>query len=586
MLNDEEKLQICRKYALKCGICETENTYFRLKRDIVNSAKQEGDGHALAYKWGKPGFDEVNPLDFYWGVCQKCSYAGELDDAGFRQAERNIKQYREGIHPDGMRSLLTGISTGSGMGQALSKRLGDADPLVVVVAQFHLGIYSQCLRQKPLPGNLARYYLRLAWIYRDAEKFYPNSSIAQMSAKFTKLSTRFKMELPKQKDYPVIPEIALTEEDALRFARSFFERNYETLREAKVEDELRLRFLLAEIGYRLYELSNAPDDFKKAAAYFSGTMQQCLSIVSDKSIVGGAVNRAKEMLEKAGERGRELRILHKKRGGDKTEGAARVKKKKPRADEGESVSSGGEQKKKLRAEKSGKDAKGEKKAALVKGEKAKEGESPTRESNSAVRQVAILKAEVDKLQVQVKELEEDNKRWKQMAGIDTITGLPSKAMLVRMVLPKVLKGLKEKGPYSCMVVSLDQFAHINQAHGWKVGDHILKESARKLTKLTEGSAGADWYRLDGAHFVLLGAMDNNAARQRSADLRRRLAKENAIFEQKQMSMMASIGLVCIDRLTSSANEGAGKVYEALMLSLHRAKGKGGNTVEMHNETKF
>ena len=68
MLNDEEKLQICRKYALKCGICETENTYFRLKRDIVNSAKQEGDGHALAYKWGKPGFDEVNQLDFYWGV--------------------------------------------------------------------------------------------------------------------------------------------------------------------------------------------------------------------------------------------------------------------------------------------------------------------------------------------------------------------------------------------------------------------------------------------------------------------------------------------------------------------------------------
>ena len=55
-------------------------------------------------------------------------------------------------------------------------------------------------------------------------------------------------------------------------------------------------------------------------------MQQCLSIVSDKSIVGGAVNRAKEMLEKAGERGRELRILHKKRGGDKTGGLQRLKK--------------------------------------------------------------------------------------------------------------------------------------------------------------------------------------------------------------------------------------------------------------------
>ena len=56
-------------------------------------------------------------------------------------------------------------------------------------------------------------------------------------------------------------------------------------------------------------------------------MQQCLSIVSDKSIVGGAVNRAKEMLEKAGERGRELRILHKKEGAIKQGGLQRLKRR-------------------------------------------------------------------------------------------------------------------------------------------------------------------------------------------------------------------------------------------------------------------
>ena len=53
---------------LQCGVCETENTFFRLKRDIANPVKQEGDGHALGYKWGKPGFDENNPLDFFWGM--------------------------------------------------------------------------------------------------------------------------------------------------------------------------------------------------------------------------------------------------------------------------------------------------------------------------------------------------------------------------------------------------------------------------------------------------------------------------------------------------------------------------------------
>ena len=193
MLDEEQKLQICRKYTLQCGVCETENTFFRLKRDIANPLKQEGDGHALGYRWGKPGFDEINPLDFFWGVCQKCGFTGELNDAKFRQAERNIEEFRKGIHPDGMRSLLTGLSTGSGMGQALSKRLGDADPLVVVVAQFHLGIYSHSLLQDPVPGNIARYYLRLAWVYRDVEKFYPNSTFGNVDAKFVKLSTRFKL---------------------------------------------------------------------------------------------------------------------------------------------------------------------------------------------------------------------------------------------------------------------------------------------------------------------------------------------------------------------------------------------------------
>ena len=72
MLSEQEKLQICRSYTLVCPICETQNPFFRLKRDIVRAAKAEGDGHALEYKWGKPGFDSVDPLQFYWGVCAKC----------------------------------------------------------------------------------------------------------------------------------------------------------------------------------------------------------------------------------------------------------------------------------------------------------------------------------------------------------------------------------------------------------------------------------------------------------------------------------------------------------------------------------
>jgi diguanylate cyclase (GGDEF)-like protein len=600
MLSEQEKLQICRSYTLVCPICETQNPFFRLKRDIVRAAKAEGDGHALEYKWGKPGFDSVDPLQFYWGVCAKCRFTGELDDPEFRQAERMIKEFRANLHGEGLRNLLTSVPTGKGIAQALGKRLDDADPLVVVIAQFHLGIYSQCLRLKLVPGNLARYYLRLAWLYRDVPKFYPSSTIEKAATKFEKLKTRFEVELPEHKDYPIKPGLALVEVEALRYSRVYFERNYETLREAKPEDELRLRLLLAEIGYRVYELTNTEEDYLKASTFFSGIIQQCLSIISDKSIVGGAVNRAKGMLESAGERGRELRALNKSRGGagaaveaDAGPGAGNGKKKtkkvKPVATKANTAPQEVKSSGAVNAT-AAKSAKGEPAKSIAEKEPVAKSavvieDGAVGDLDQATRQVAILQGEVTQLQGRVEELEEDNKRWRQLAGRDAVTGLPNKTMLFRLVFPKILKGLKNTGPYSCIAISLDQVGKVNEGHGWMMGDKMLKESSRSLRRFA--AEGEELYRLDGAHFALVGPMDNNTARQRAADMRRRLARASLQVDDSQLPLVSSIGVVTVERILSGAlAEVSNKVYEALLHVLYRAKEKGGNTVEIHNSTKF
>jgi len=605
MLSEQEKLQICRSYNLTCPICETQNPFFRLKRDMVRAAKAEGDGHALENKWGKPGFDSVDPLQFYWGVCSKCRFTGELDDAEFRQAERMIKEFRANLHGEGLRNLLLSVPTGKGIAQALGKRLDDSDPLVVIVAQFHLGIYSQCLRLKIVPGNLARYYLRLAWLYRDASKFYPDSDLEKVAAKFQKLKKRFIGELPDHKDYPIEPGLALTEVDALRYSRACFERNYETLREAKPEDELRLRLLLAEIGYRLYELTNSEADYLKASTFFSGIIQKCLSIISDKSIVGGAVNRAKAMLESAGERGRDLRALNKSRGGAgeviEENGATGGGKEKPKKKARPVAAKAKANTKANTKEPKAPDAKAKivqreakanspKTAVAVEHAPLDQG-APLIENggigdlDQATRQVAILQGEVDQLQERVQELEDDNKRWRQLAGRDGVTGLPNKTMLFRLVVPKILKELKNTGPYSCIAISLDHVAKVNEGHGWMMGDKMLKESSRSLRQFA--GDGEELYRLDGAHFALVGPMDNNVARQRAADMRRRLSRASLHVEDSQLPLVSSIGVVTIERILSGAlAEVANKIYEALLQVLYRAKEKGGNTVEIYNSTKF
>ena len=72
MLTEQELTQICRAYEIPCPICGTSATHFRLKRDMARPAKTEGDGHPLTWKWGKPGFDSVDPKQFFMGVCGKC----------------------------------------------------------------------------------------------------------------------------------------------------------------------------------------------------------------------------------------------------------------------------------------------------------------------------------------------------------------------------------------------------------------------------------------------------------------------------------------------------------------------------------
>lgn len=571
--SEQELLQICRRYEIPCPVCGTANTHYRLKPDIVRPTKTEGDGHPLGYRWSKPGFDTVDPKRFFWGVCSKCRFTGELEDADFRQAAKLGEEYTKEFRPDGLRLLIDGGDAGKGLAQSLGKRLRDEQPLLAAVARFHLGIFSQTLRLRVVPGNLARFYLRIAWLYRDQPAFYPEETIAGIVEDLEPLTKRWERDLPEHPDYPARPTLALDEVTALRLSRACFERNYETLREARREEELRLRQLLAEIGYRIYELTSQEDDFRKASSFYSGIMQQCLSIISDKSIVGGVVNRAREMLESVGDRGRELRELHKARGG--AEGG-----------EAESTTAAGKAKKTAPA-KGGSNGSSEAapKAAPAAPPVPAAGTADQRELDQARRQTTVMQEELETLRTRVKELEEDSKKWRQLAGRDTVTGLPNKTMLFRLVIPKVLRELDRVGPVSCIAVSFEHVGQVNQQHGWLMGDRMLKESAAGLRKYVQ--EGEELYRLDGVHFVIVGPMSQNAAKTRAAEMRRRLAQANVQVEKTQLPMVASLGVVTVEKVGGTApSEVASALYAALLTTLYKAKEKGGNSVEVYATTRF
>jgi GGDEF domain-containing protein len=75
----------------------------------------------------------------------------------------------------------------------------------------------------------------------------------------------------------------------------------------------------------------------------------------------------------------------------------------------------------------------------------------------------------------------------------------------------------------------------NEGHGWVVGDKMLKESVRSLRNFVID--GEELYRLDGAHFAIVGSMDNNMARQRAADMRRQLSRASVQVDKTQLPLV-------------------------------------------------
>ncbi|MEE2658137.1 MAG: GGDEF domain-containing protein [Candidatus Latescibacterota bacterium] len=595
MPTEQELHQICRIYTIPCPACTTENSYHRLKRDMARAATMEGDGHPLEYKWQKPGFDSVDPLQFFMGVCTTCGFTGELDDADYRQAGKNPDVYRKDFAGPSLTLFKDGATAGKGGAQSLLKRVAQEDPLVKVIAHFHLGILTQCSRIELEVGRIARYYLRIAWCYRDHERFYPESDLEAIVASLKKCRKRFKEDLGSHVDYPEEPIVATNEVEALRLCRTYFERNYEVLREASIEDELRLRLLLAEIGFRLYQLSDDEDDYKKASTFFSGCIEQCVKIISDKSIVGGLVNRARGILDNAGERGRELRALREKRGSSakkaKSGGNGAPAKKKAKSD-GKGVPAKKKAAVKSKAAFSTERAGDKEKAKVEANGKGAEAEAPAlsgersvTERDKATRQIIVLNEKVESLRKRVEEVEADNQKWRQVIGKDSLTGLPNRIALFRIELPKVIRNFNESTPITCIAVGLDQVAAINLEHGWLMGDKMLQASAKGLRKFLKEEDNL--YRVDGANFVITGQMDGNAARQRATEMRRALGGANVRVDQTMMPLASSLGVVTMEKKVSdSETEVAMALYTALIRTLYKAKEMGGNTAEIHNVTRF
>jgi diguanylate cyclase (GGDEF)-like protein len=570
-MNEDLIQQLCRVYPIKCPACNTDNRFPRFKRDIYRAKTSEADGHPLGLSWS--GDAEVpqwvTPLTYFWATCQNCHFTDQLEDAGFRQWSKNAKKFLAQYRDGALASVAAGAKAGKGTLHALSEGFQLADPFGAPLTQFYMGIFCECLKASPAAGNLARYYLRIAWIYRDEQNVY--GEFAEHSRVRDVLSAAaepWAAELPPNDDYPVVPGIVTDEVGALRHALAYFEWNFVSLHEAGHDDEIRLMMLIGEIGYRIYLLSGLEEDFKKGQSLFSGAMQKCLAVINDKTIVGGAVNRAKDSLEKAGDRGRELRELHERRakGKDLPAAPAATGPLKPAA--------------KAASEGNGSDG-----AAEVEGKPDTREQPPAKpKAAEAPAAGAAASGVVQTLQDKISKMDEENKRWMRLAGISELTGLPNRVMVSRVLLPGAIKeAISRREPLGCILVSPEGMRDINGKHGREVGDLVLKKLSECLKGLLR--RGERLAHLDGINFlVIVPTVPHHQLRKRAEALYKELTSRRFELGEAAISLNVCMGVA---GLTGVGKKDPPKLlqetlYARAFKALDTAKVKG-NQIEVNDE---
>ena len=171
-------------------------------------------------------------------------------------------------------------------------------------------------------------------------------------------------------------------------------------------------------------------------------------------------------------------------------------------------------------------------------------------------------------------LEESEKRYKELANTDDLTGIPNRRLFFELAREYFKTSIRQKAPLSMMMIDIDYFKAINDTYGHVVGDHVIQFVATQIkSRLRESDLVA---RYAGDEFVaLLYNTDLEGARTIAEELRSIFVKTPFVSEEgKRVPIAISVGVVMYqgekecESLLTRADE-----------ALYLAKRRGRNRVE-------
>ncbi|MGP1254937.1 MAG: diguanylate cyclase [Kiloniellales bacterium] len=125
------------------------------------------------------------------------------------------------------------------------------------------------------------------------------------------------------------------------------------------------------------------------------------------------------------------------------------------------------------------------------------------EQAAAIAQLAEDREQaLNRMRAEIEQRKEAEKKLIRQATTDPLTGIANRRTFMERARSELVRARRYSESLSVMVMDLDHFKAINDAHGHQAGDRVLIEVARRISKTVRDSVDV-FARLGGEEFVVL-----------------------------------------------------------------------------------
>lgn len=164
---------------------------------------------------------------------------------------------------------------------------------------------------------------------------------------------------------------------------------------------------------------------------------------------------------------------------------------------------------------------------------------------------------------------------RQRAAIeDPLTKLYNRKGFDKFMKKEIAEAERYKKTFCILMLDIDYFKSVNDAHGHPVGDLVLKEFSRALSEILRESDVL--CRLGGEEFVaILPETDLVGARVISEKLRKKIGRQEVRIAEENIKITISIGVA-----EFQPGQKKKELVEAADMALYEAKNNGRDRVEV------